>query len=191
MLKIVDFCHLIIEKYYHDSSLPFINCLDATCGKGNDTLFIAELLKERGHVDAYDIQEIAIEMTKDLINKHQLTNVSFYHDSFVNIDISKYDLAVFNLGYLPCFNKSITTTADITLQTITKLTKQILINPNLTIIICVYPGHEEGKKESDYLDQFSLNLNPSLYLVSKYLNYNRPNAPYVLTISHNKIKSAK
>lgn len=186
MLKIVDFSHLMIKKYILDSPLPYINCLDATCGKGNDTLFMAQLLQNRGHIDAYDIQEIAIKMTKQLIEQHQLNNVSFYHQSFSEIDVTKYDLAIFNLGYLPCFDKNITTTADVTLSTITALTKQIIVNPHLTIIISVYPGHSEGKKESDYLDQFVLSLDSSKYLVSKYLNYNRPSSPYSIIISHNK-----
>ncbi len=185
MLKIVDFSHLMIKEYIKHSKLSFINCLDATCGKGNDTLYTANLLKEKGHIDAYDIQKVAVDMTKELIDKNKLTNVSYFNDSFANINVSKYDLVIFNLGYLPCFDKSITTTADITLTTIKKLTDQILINKNLMLIISIYPGHEEGKKESDYLDQLVLSLNSSLYMVTKYQNYNRPMAPYILTISHN------
>ena len=48
MFKIVEFSHLIIKEYINNSTLSFIRCLDATCGMGNDTIFIANLLKEKG-----------------------------------------------------------------------------------------------------------------------------------------------
>ena len=41
--------------------------IDATMGKGNDTLFLCELAGEKGHVLAMDIQEEAICATRELL----------------------------------------------------------------------------------------------------------------------------
>lgn len=187
MFKIVEFSHLIIKEYINNSQLSFIRCLDATCGMGNDTIYLAELLKEKGHVDSYDIQEIAINATCEKLNNLNINNVTLYHKSHEFIDASLYDLAIFNLGYLPNTDKSITTKKETTMVAIEKLVSEIENNPNLLIIICLYPGHAEGKIESDFIDNYAINLNSKKYLVTKYLNYNRPTSPYIITISKTKL----
>ena len=68
-----------------------------------------------------------------------------------------------------------------------KLINEIKNNPQLLIIICLYPGHKEGKIESDFIDNYVYNLNSKEYLVTKYLNYNRPTSPYIITISKTKM----
>ena len=70
---------------------------------------------------------------------------------------------------------------------IEKLVSEINNNPNLLIIICLYPGHTEGKLESDFIDNYAINLSSKKYLVTKYLNYNRPTSPYIITISKTKL----
>ncbi len=187
MFKIVEFSHLIIKEYIENCNLSFIRCLDATCGMGNDTIFIANLLKEKGHVDSYDIQSIAIETTKEKLEKLNISNVTLYHQSHEFIDASLYDLAIFNLGYLPTCDKTITTKKETTMIAVEKLINEINTNPNLLIIICLYPGHKEGKIESDFIDKYVYNLDSKKYLVCKYLNYNRPSSPYIITISKTKM----
>lgn len=187
MFKIVEFSHLIIKEYISNSTLPFIRCLDATCGMGNDTLFISKLLNENGHIDSYDIQEIAINATNEKLKKENITNVTLYLESHEFINASLYDLAIFNLGYLPNADKNITTKKDTTMIAIEKLVNEIDNNPNLLIIICLYPGHNEGKVESDFINNYAYNLNSKKYLVCKYLNYNRPTSPYIITISKTKM----
>ena len=186
MFKIVEFSHLLIKEYINNSKLSFVRCLDATCGMGNDTIYLAELLKSLGHIDSYDIQELAINTTNEKLIEKNINNVTLHLQSHEFIDASMYDLAIFNLGYLPNADKSITTKKDTTMIAIEKLVKEIENNPSLLIIICLYPGHAEGKIESDYIDQYAYNLNSKKYLVCKYLNYNRPTSPYIITISKNK-----
>ena len=73
------------------------------------------------------------------------------------------------------------------MNAISKLVNGIKTNPNLLIIICIYPGHEEGKKESNAIEKYVLNLSSKEYLVTKFLNYNRPTSPYTVTISKTKM----
>lgn len=186
MFKIVEFSHFLITEYIKNSSLDTIRVLDATCGNGHDTLFISKLLNNIGIIHAYDIQKQAINHTLELLKKENITNVTLFHQSHEYIDPALYDLAIFNLGYLPNANKEITTNHESTLKAVKLLTNEVLNNPNLLIIICIYPGHPEGLLESKYLDEYTKELNSSKYLVTKYLNYNRPTSPYIITISKNK-----
>lgn len=187
MYKIVEFSHLVIKDYINLNK-NFIRCVDATCGRGIDTCFIANLLKDCGHVDAYDIQLDAINSTKQLIESYNIKNVNLCNSSFVNINPSMYDLFVFNLGYLPKGDKNITTKHEDTLYIIKKIIDYIPTNLNSLLIVAVYPGHEEGKIESDLINDLVSNLDSKTYLVSKYQNYNQLNPPYLLTIT-NKNKS--
>lgn len=187
MFKIVEFSHLIIQEYLNKCTKDTIHCLDATCGMGNDTIFMAKHLLDKGIVDAYDIQEQAINATKEKAKIEKLSNINYFLKSHEFIDATLYDLAIFNLGYLPNFDKSITTMTKSTMIAIEKLVNQIINNPDLLIIICIYPGHEEGKKESNAIEEYVLNLSSKNYLVTKYLNYNRPTSPYLITISKTKM----
>lgn len=186
MFKIVEFSHLLISEYIKNSNLDFIRALDATCGNGFDTLFIANELKVKGSVDAYDIQLPAINHTKELLAKNNISNVTLIHNSHEFIDPTKYDLAVFNLGYLPTYDKTITTKKETTISALSLLVNEINNNPNLLIIVSIYPGHEEGKEESIAIDEYVYNLPSKEYLVTKFLNYNRQSSPYIITISKNK-----
>ena len=96
------------------------------------------------------------------------------------------DLIIYNCGYLPGHDKSLTTKASSTLASVKKALSIMAVNTNLLIIIVLYPGHPEGKVESDLIDNFTKELPSNKYLVSKYLNYNRPTSPYIITISTNK-----
>ena len=47
-------------------------CIDATAGKGHDTLFLAQLVGDTGHVLAMDIQSEAVAATEKLLQQHDL-----------------------------------------------------------------------------------------------------------------------
>lgn len=183
MLKIVEFSHLLIKLFlekYQDESLTVI---DATCGNGNDTLFLVETLK-KGSVIAYDIQEIAINNTKALLTKNGYDQVVYHKASHEHFFEEKIDLLIYNLGYLPKGNKEITTKALTTLESLKEALK--IVNKNFLIILVLYPGHKEGSMEAKMIDEFCFKLDSTKYLVSKYQNYNRPTSPYVLSIANSK-----
>lgn len=191
MYKIVEFSHLLIkdyiEKYKHNDMIM----IDATCGRGNDTKFMAQLLNGFGHVYSYDIQLDAINSTKELLAKENINNVTLLHQNHNQIDQFEFDLILYNLGYLPNGDKNITTTHQSTIQSIELALSRMWLNPQLLIIIVLYPGHKEGKIESDLIDDLAFHLNSKEYLVTKYLNYNRPSSPYIITISKNQFQQKK
>ena len=61
--------------------------LDATCGNGNDTLALAKLVGVEGFVYAFDIQKVAIENTRQLLEDNKLSDrVELILNSHENID---------------------------------------------------------------------------------------------------------
>ena len=168
---------LICNKVIKNSDIV----VDATCGNGFDTLMLSKLAKE---VFAFDIQEDAINNTKELLSKNAVDNVTLINDSHEYIDKylcdykNKISLVLFNLGYLPGGNKSITTNHN---STLIALQKSItLLNKKGIILITCYP-HEEGKKESTLITNY-LNENNITYVI--YRNTDNLNSPFLIAINY-------
>lgn len=181
MYKIVEMSHILIKEYLTRNINKKLTIIDATTGMGNDTLFISQNMNNKSKLYGYDIQTTAILNTLDLLNKNSIQNITLFLDSHENINIPHIDLALFNLGYLPTQSKAITTKAITTLNTVKMLLSN---NKSITIILVIYPGHEEGLVESNLLEDYVKTLPNNKYLISKYQNYNQLNSPYILTISN-------
>lgn len=154
--------------------------VDATCGNGNDTLFLSQLVN-KGKVFSFDIQNQAIKNTEKLLSSNKINNVKLIKDSHVNISNyinSKISLIVFNLGYLPNGNKKITTNYKTTIEAI-KNSLQLLNSKGL-ILITFYPGHKEGLLESIEVNKYL--QSQSNLQINKYHNTDNENAPYLIEI---------
>lgn len=187
MYKIVDFAKVLMNDFLTSLDKDNITCVDATLGNGNDTLTMCSLIKDKGTVYGYDIQELSLENSKKLFQEHNITNAVLKLQSHEFIEETDIDLVIFNLGFLPGSDKTIKTNGKTTLNAL----KNVLSKMNqekMLIIICLYVGHMEGLEESIIIDEFVKNLPSNKYLISKYLNYNRPTSPYLLTISYTKTK---
>ncbi len=156
--------------------------IDATCGNGHDTKFMADLAGPSGKVYSFDIQEEALDNAKTLTEG--LSNIHYILDSHANVD--KYinenvKAAMFNLGYLPKGDKSITTKSDSTLEAITQIFG--ILEPGGRIVIVVYHGHPGGKEEKDALYDFLMQLPPKEANVLEYRFINQKNsAPFIFCI---------
>ena len=97
--------------------------IDATAGRGGDTVFLARTVGETGRVLAFDIQEEAVESTRARLKAEGLTNARVVLAS--HADMADYaepesvDCILFNLGYLPGGDHSVYTRADSTCRAIT------------------------------------------------------------------------
>lgn len=153
--------------------------VDMTTGNGNDTLFLAGISKK---VYGFDIQDIAINNTNELLISNNINNYELFNCSHDKIDEVLYNymgnikLVLFNLGYLPCGDKSITTMHETTLKAVINSYK--MIKDDGLILIVFYP-HPEGKLEEnvilDYLNKENIHYNT-------YRNTLNINAPYLLVI---------
>ena len=155
--------------------------VDMTVGNGNDTLFLANISKK---VFGFDIQDVAIENTKKLLRENNVYNYELFNISHEKINdvLKEYEknikLILFNLGYLPCGDKSITTNHKTTLNAVKNSFS--MLSSNGLILIVFYP-HPEGKTEAQVVLEY-LNKNKLKYTIYK----NTPNmdAPYLIVINN-------
>lgn len=185
MLKgILNYSHYLLEESVREGDVV----IDATCGNGNDTLFLSKLVGETGHVFAFDIQKQAIENTKKLINDNGFDHVSVINDSHSHMN--KYlpegiddeiGGAIFNLGYLPRSDKSIITKGESTITAIDAILTQL--KKNGLIVIVVYHGHEGGKSEKEMILKHVIHLDQKQYAVLQYGFINQKNnPPFIIAI---------
>lgn len=161
--------------------------IDGTVGNGHDTLFLAELVGEKGHVFGFDIQEQAILHTKGLLEKKQVAaRVHLFQKGHETIKESipadfhgKISGAMFNLGYLPGGDKSIVTKPETTISAINQLVDILTKGGILGLVI--YHGHEEGAYERDRILAYAKGLDQTNVHVLQYSFINqRNNPPFLL-----------
>lgn len=155
--------------------------IDATCGNGHDTQFLAGLVP-KGKVYSFDIQQAALDSAIQKTTAY--TNIEYILDSHANVDAyihTPVKAAMFNLGYLPSGDKSITTQAGSTLAAIDKIFNLLSIGGR--IIIVVYHGHESGKDEKAALEHHLNQYDQKFAQVLRYEFINSKNsAPFLLVI---------
>lgn len=191
----LDLAHAYWERILNletDSRIkPGTSVIDATCGNGHDTLFLAKtMLNQKSHqtLIAIDKQQQAIENTQILLKKEfsekKLTRIYFHqrcHSSFPpDITQGSVSLVVYNLGYLPGGNKQLTTESSTTLQSLKAALH--LINSGGAISLTCYPGHPAGQLEEELLLDFTATLDPHLWSCCYHRWTNRQNAPSLLFI---------
>lgn len=163
--------------------------IDATCGNGNDTMFLAEAVGSGGKVYGFDIQDIAIEAThKALSSKSLLPQTELLlqsHDEMLSsIPKSLHGnirCIMFNLGYLPGGDKHQITLPSSTLEALQQ-SLQLLAVGGL-ISICAYRGHEGGEEEETAVATFCSQLPKQSYNCIKTEHINeQPNRPVLYCI---------
>ncbi|PFH91053.1 class I SAM-dependent methyltransferase [Bacillus sp. AFS088145] len=163
--------------------------IDATMGNGHDTVFLAKLVGETGHVYGFDIQELAIQKTIERINNENLSNqVTLLQRSHAEVKKvipaslhKKLKGAIFNLGYLPGSDKSVVTVPESTISAIEQILE--MMAPEGIIVVVIYHGHEGGEIEKDALMNFAQNIPQDLAHVLTYRFINQANnPPFILAI---------
>lgn len=144
----------LAHRLWSELLLPTDTAIDATCGNGKDSLMLAQLLPQ-GRVLALDIQERAILHSKEVLTGHP--QVEFYLQSHVDFPIGGgVKLIVYNLGYLPGSDKTVTTLTETTLQSVEKACH--LVQKGGAVSIMCYPGHPEGAREEEALIKVMKNV---------------------------------
>lgn len=154
--------------------LPGDTAVDATMGNGHDTLFLCELVGEKGRVYAFDIQRQAIENTKALLAENGLLETATLyqrgHEHMAEMIQTPVQAVMFNLGWLPGGDKRVTTKWETTETAVRQALD--LLAPEGICVICVYPGHEAGNQERIRLKEMLCGLRPQEYNVlhHRFLN---------------------
>jgi len=163
--------------------------IDATAGRGKDTLFLAECVGPEGRVFAFDIQEEAIQSTRELLTAHKmLDRVALFRESHTEIGRlvpQGIRAVVFNLGYLPGSNQAMITEPETTLRAVNDTLKLLVAKG---VIVCtVYRGHSHSLEEANALNAYAAELSKKDFHVLQgiYLNQGET-SPYWLIIQKNR-----
>ncbi|KIL35917.1 SAM-dependent methyltransferase [Cohnella kolymensis] len=152
------------QRFVTERVRPGDIVIDATAGNGVDTLFLSKLVGAGGKVFAFDVQPDALEHTRKRLesvrDQEALAPVTLLHTGHEHIAESIPDTChgqvaavMFNLGYLPGGEHSVTTMPPTTLIALQAALKLLRTGGILTAI--VYPGHQGGDEEAQAVEAWA------------------------------------
>ncbi len=155
-------------------------CIDATAGRGNDTLFMAQLVGESGHVTAFDIQQDAVDSTKKLLEENGVSHradvlLKSHSEMDAIFDEGSVSCITFNFGWLPKGDHSVSTKKETSIEAIEKGLRLLKKDGIMTLII--YYGRDTGFEERDAILEYLPTIDSEKYTVLEMPFVNRPNCP--------------
>lgn len=180
MIDLLDLHKTFILRHLHEGDVA----VDFTMGNGHDTEFLSKTVGERGHVYAFDIQAAAVESTaKRLREVGCPDNYTLIHASHHLVkDYVKEPIkaGMFNLGWLPGGDKSITTLRETTMPAIEAAID--LLDRDAILNVAVYPGHAEGDAEGKMICDYLSGLSRYKLCATEVKILNSPTSPYFIMI---------
>ena len=178
-MALTDDAHQLIRDHFEGEHKEL--AIDATCGNGHDTQFLAELGFQE--VVGFDVQECAIQASKNRVTQLGIQGVKFLlagHESMEQHIDSLADCVMFNFGYLPNGDKSQTTDAQNSVKAIAAATR-LLKDQGLISLMC-YPGHPPGALETQAIRDWFKTLNDEWAVETHLAVSPKPTAPilYIL-----------
>jgi len=177
-MNLLKVAHTIWEKYINNLNNKELCLVDATCGGGNDALFLSQMPYKSLHL--IDIQEEAIKRTRERLPEDR-SNIFLHKRSHSDLSFIKdpIDLIVYNLGYLPGSDKEIISTPETTVaslnEALSKLSSKGLIS------IMIYTGHPGGLEEKAAIFRFIKDL-PKSFQIFHTVNPLKSTCPELITI---------
>lgn len=168
------------HRFLSEHIQPGDFCIDATAGRGNDTVFLCELAGASGRVLAFDVQPEAVQCTIRLLEERGLADrAQVVLDSHSRIDRYAAPATVkaitFNFGWLPGGDHRVFTRPE---SSITALEKGLaLLRPDGVMSLCIYYGRENGFAERDALLAWLSGVDSREYSVLLNTFVNRKNCP--------------
>jgi predicted methyltransferase len=160
--------------------------IDATCGNGHDTRFLAEIVGDTGRVYAFDIQQAAIlRAAEEMARFTWVVYENCDHAVGIPVLVRQHFLEVavvmFNLGYLPGSDKSIITRTDSTIKGITACL--YLLRPGGILTVIAYPGHTGGAEETEAVAKLLGELSPAEFSVQETRSeHDKPTSPRLFVV---------
>ncbi len=159
--------------------------VDATAGRGHDTLFLAGLVGSEGRVYAFDTQAEALQSTSLLLEKaglaDRVTLIEDSHEEMKKHVPGTVDAVIFNLGYLPGGNHLYVTKPDPTMRALHAALD--LLRPGGRIGLVIYTGHPGGMEECEAVEGAASCLDAALFSVIKIVVLNKSaGAPVIIVI---------
>ncbi len=162
-MRLLPACHQLLR-----ATVQQADCVvDATAGGGHDTLFLAELVGDSGIVHSFDVQQEALTLTRERLEKAGLLQrVRLHHLSHEHIaSVVEHapSAIMFNLGYLPGSDHHLITQTSSTLRAIESSLRLLKAGGCLSLV--AYPGHQGGEEEMLAIEQYFQQLSLPQYSV--------------------------
>ncbi len=168
----------LAHRFLHEAVQPGDLCIDATCGRGNDTKLLCELTGTTGRVIGFDIQQEAIDSTAALLRENGL-QAELHCES--HAEMARYaepetvSCIVFNFGWLPRGSHEIFTHADSSIAALNAALR--LLKTGGALVLCIYYGGANGFSERDALNGYLAALDSRYYTVLQCSFPNRTGCP--------------
>ncbi|MFF2481873.1 class I SAM-dependent methyltransferase [Paenibacillus sp. NPDC058071] len=183
------------HKWIAERTLPGDTVIDATAGTGVDTLALARLVGAKGCVYAFDIQQDALDRTRDRLSTaedaERLGEVRLLlssHDRMAEAippgALGRAAAVMFNLGYLPGGDPSVITKPATTIAALESALA--LLRPGGILTCVLYPGHAGGDGEALEVERWAAALPGKLGSAVLYRQPQRPAAPYLIAVERSK-----
>lgn len=126
-------------------------CIDATCGNGHDSLFLAQVLPADGHLLALDIQQEAIAGTAARLAAANIPDAQYTLHCADHANLAQYaasgsaDVIVFNFGWLPGADHTVFSQAHSSIPALTAALD--ILKPGGLLCATLYSGAGIGDGE--------------------------------------------
>ena len=170
----------IIRRVISESVREGDICIDATAGRGNDTLLLAQLVGKSGRVTAFDIQQDAVDSTRVLLEQNGVSDradvlLRSHSEMDSLFEEGTVSCITFNFGWLPGGDHNVFTNKRTSIEAIEKGLRLLKSGGVMTLII--YYGRETGFEERDALLEFLPTIDNKKYTVVEMPFVNRANCP--------------
>ncbi len=172
--------HQLVKQHFKGRAKGL--AVDATCGNGHDTEFLARQGFEP--VLGFDIQATAIDNTRARLQTAGINHVRLYqqsHEFMQPLLDTTISCAMFNFGYLPHADKNITTHSNTSIKALS-IALEHLHTDGLICFIC-YPGHPEGAIETQAIQDWLATIKAPWSFTEHLSSSPQPTAPILYTIS--------
>ncbi len=163
---------------------PGDTAVDFTMGNGHDTAFLSESVGPTGRVFAFDVQAAALASTAANLKEWGCPeNYTLIHDSHHNVKnyvSGPIKAGMFNLGYLPGSDKSVTTMRVTTMPAIEAAIE--LLDHDGVLLVAVYPGHAEGEAEGKMVLDYFATLDRHKICCTLIRILNSPTSPFFVVV---------
>ncbi len=177
----VPLSHLFLHCFLRDGH----RAVDATCGNGHDTLLLAGLVGDHGHVWGFDIQQQAIAETARRLAEAELSDrvtlLHSGHEELAQHVAVQVQVVLFNLGYRPGGDRTVITRPETTGSALEQSLG--LLAAGGIVLVTVYPGHSGGEDEQSTVEKWASGLDPRSWHCWRMGQTNvAPGAPYLLLV---------
>lgn len=181
-LRTTAFCQRFVQEFIHEGD----TCIDATCGRGGDTVFLCRAVGAAGRVAAFDIQQEALDATRQRLCRAGLEDrVCLIRRGHEHMQEAMAEVmpgaaghvaaAMFNFGYLPGGDHAVHTEPATSLEAVKQCRE--LLRPGGVMSLCIYSGGDSGYAEREALLAALKVMDPARWLVIRADYYNRGSDP--------------